>query len=142
MEGILGEGGNLSQRAEGYPASRGEKEELVTQVLTMLQSPQIGADIEKLLSGASGDQVMQKIATFASQVAMKVVSEIEGQKGDISDQVELAVVAMVSEELVTLAQQYGLKPSEEMVANIVEIASSEYNRMMGKAKDSKRSGGM
>lgn len=124
--------------SQEFPSTDEEKDLIVEQVLSMLHSEEVMAGLKDSFANMKGDQAVDNIATFATSIVLKVVDEIEVQtKRDISPKAELGIVAMSVEELMTIAGQYGLKASPEMVANAVEIASNKYNKAV-----QKQSGGM
>ena len=97
----------------------------------MLHNPKMMSALKKQMMDADPNSIIEMIANLAASSTAKMVMEIEGQTGrDISPKAELGMTAIASEELVTIAQQFGLKPTKAMVANIVEIAANNYNRMI------------
>jgi len=115
-----------------YPSTDEEKDMIVEQVITMIHSDEVKQGIKDALINAQPDKVVEIISSLAVSMVTNVVGAIEEQtQRDISPQAELGIVAMSVEEMMTIGTQFGLKATEEMVGNTVQIASNKYNASVG-----------
>jgi len=123
------------QQTQGpYPATEEEVETLVTQVINFIHDKNVNGGFVEHLKKGRGD-VQEVVMQTASAMAVKIISAIEQEKGrDIPPETELGVLAMVVEELYTIASNYGKEVSPEEVQNTIQVAASQFNQIQQQMK--------
>ena len=127
------------QSAESYPATEEERDTLISQVLDLIHSEQTSDTLVQFMKTA-GESPVEPIAKMASQITSKVITSIEQQTNrDVTGDTELAVLSMAVEELSTIATNFGVNFSPEMVQNSIQIGAQMFNQLMQGTKEGQRS---
>lgn len=114
-----------------YPADETERDTLISQVLNLIHTEKTSDSLVSFLKTA-GDSPIEPIAKMGAQLTLKTVRSIESQTGrDIPGDTELGILSMAIEELATIATNFGVSFTPEMIENSVQIGAQMYNQMMG-----------
>jgi hypothetical protein len=132
----------MFKEAEGsgqpYPATEEERDTLISQVLDLIHTEETSNSLVKFMKNA-GESPIEPIAKMASQITAKTVKSIENQtKRDVPGDTELAILSMATEELATIATQFGANFTPEMIQNSVQIGAQMFNQMMGQMQEGQR----
>ena len=124
--GLLSEiqGGNKGP----YPANKKEDDHLLEQIMKFLYSDKIQDSIFQMMKSAKKN-LAELISQTAAGIAGRIIFEVRKRR-EVTEPVEKAVLRIATEELWTIARNFGLKKiPKQVVGNSLLVAQGMFDQL-------------